>query len=657
MSDEECGSRIRFGRDVCCDLGIAERREWLVTNGLGGYACGTVPGLLTRRYHGLLVAATNPPVGRTLLFAKIDETVTYLGRTSALAVNRCADGTIDPAGHLNLESFHLDGTAPVWRYAIADAVLEKRLWMTHGSNATSVRYFVERASGPLELACKLFVDDRDHHGSSRAGSRPAAELAPAGIRWEISGSAVCSATSEAASWALDNTWYYGFDLARERERGLDDRDDHLCGAVARITLAPHEECVFEIQAPGGAPSSRWHDFAAREADLVARWRRSAGVAAGGSAGWIEQLVLASDQFIVERPEGRTVIAGYPWFTDWGRDTMIALPGLTLAAGRPEIAASILRAYSRYVDQGMIPNRFADAGGAPEFNTADATLWYFHAVREYLDATGDEALVEDLFDVLAECVACHVRGTRFGIHVDPEDGLLAAGEPGAQLTWMDAKVGDWVVTPRIGKPVEICALWHHALRSMARFADVLGRHRAEYDRLAETAAAGFARFWNPSEQYCFDVLDSPNGPDASMRPNQIIAAALPDVPLSPDQLRAVVDACGRELLVSYGLRSVAASDPSYQGRYEGDPMRRDRAYHQGTAWGWLLGPFAIAHFRAYGDARAARAMLAPMEDAMRSYGLGTLGEIFDGDAPFVARGCIAQAWTVAEVLRCSAGVGI
>jgi predicted glycogen debranching enzyme len=372
-------------------------------------------------------------------------------------------------------------------------------------------------------------------------------------------------------------------------------------------------------------------------------------------GWIARLVLAADQFIARRatpeePDGLTVMAGYPWFGDWGRDTMIALPGLTLATGRPDAARSILRTFARFVDRGMLPNRFPDAGEPPEYNTVDATLWYFEAIRAYHEATGDDGLLEDLFGVLESIVAAHRQGTRYGIRVDPADGLLASGVPGVQLTWMDARVGDWVVTPRTGKAVEVNALWYNALRAMAVFATRLGRPASEYGALADRVAAGFERFWHEPGGHCHDVIDTPAGDDSTLRPNQILAVSLPESPLPPGRQRAVVDAVASRLLTSYGLRSLGPEHPDYRGRYEGDQRLRDGAYHQGTVWAWLLGPFALAHYRVYRDAEAARSFLQPLADHVSDYGVGSIAEVFDGDAPFRPGGCIAQAWSVAEILR-------
>jgi len=383
----------------------------------------------------------------------------------------------------------------------------------------------------------------------------------------------------------------------------------------------------------------------RSRGSFAGWRRSAGDAPA----WIDRLALAADQFVVRRGAGDTAIAGYPWFTDWGRDTMIALPGIALAPGRYDIARSILETFARYVDQGMIPNRFPDGGEEPEYNTVDATLWYVLAIDRYIAAADDERFARSVMPVLSAIVDWHVRGTRHGIRRDA-DGLLAAGEPGVQLTWMDAKVGDRVVTPRIGKPVEVNALWVNALAAAARVAGRAHADASGYETLAAQARTGFERFWSDELGHCFDVLDGPAGDDGPLRPNPIFAVSLPERLFDQTRSRAIVDVCGRALLTSYGLRSLAPSDSRYAGRYEGDPSRRDGAYHQGTAWTWLLAPYALAFYRAYGDAAKALALLAPLEDAMTAYGLGTLPEICDGDPPHAPRGCFAQAWSVAQTLE-------
>ncbi len=665
---------IEFGREICGDLSNAQTREWLVTNGIGGYASGTVAGLLTRRYHGLLLAALKPPLGRTLLLAKLDETIGYGNLTYALHTNRWTDGSVEPHGYRHIESFKLEGTIPTWQFACADALLEKRIWMQYGANTTYIRYTLSRATQPLALTLKALVNYRDYHGSTQSNDLD--------IRIKSIEGRICTIadpddrllylSSDCASVTPAHNWHYNFDLAVERYRGLSDRENHLHAATFEVTLAPGESLTFVASTepqPNLDGAKVLKSYQDRERKILNLWQqnRSETVAHKQDCpAWIDLLVLAADQFIVNRsvpdvPKGKTIIAGYHWFGDWGRDTMISLPGLTIATGRLEIAHSILRTFAKYVDRGMLPNRFPDAGEVPEYNTVDATLWYFEAIRSYYDATADDDLLEELFPVLADMIDWHCRGTRYNIHLDAGDGLLYAGEAGVQLTWMDAKVDDWVVTPRIGKPIEINALWYCALRSMAKFARQLGKPYKKYNAIADRTSIEFARFWNADTGYCYDVLDSPDGDDASLRPNQIFAVSLPGIGskgyaplLTPAQQRGVVDTCGRSLLTSYGLRSLAPHHPQYQGHYGGNQLQRDGAYHQGTTWGWLLGPFVMAHLQVYGDRSQARQLLEPIGHHLRAHGLGTCSEIFDGDAPMIARGCIAQAWTVAEVLRAWVG---
>jgi predicted glycogen debranching enzyme len=661
---------IEFGREICGDLSSAETREWLVTNGIGGYASGTVAGLLTRRYHGLLVAALQPPLGRTLLLAKLDETVEYDNLAYALHTNRWADGNVEPHEYRQIESFALEGTIPTWKFACADALLEKRIWMQHGANTTYVRYTLSRATQPLTLTLKALVNYRDYHGSTQANNwQMHVEQIEGGIKISAYDNATPLYLSiDTATATPAHNWHYNFDLAVERYRGLSNREDHLHAATFTVTLNPCQSIVFvastdpQPNLDGSAALKLCRNYEQKLLNLWQLNRPETLIPKQDRPAWIEQLVLAADQFIVDRPlpdapNGKTIIAGYHWFGDWGRDTMISLPGLTIATGRTEIARSILLTFAKYVDKGMLPNRFPDAGDVPEYNTVDATLWYFEAIRSYYDVTADDDLLEELFPVLADIIDWHCRGTRYNIHLDASDGLLYAGETGVQLTWMDAKVGDWVVTPRIGKPIEINALWYCALRSIAKFARQLGKPYKEYDAIADRTLIKFSRFWNADTGYCYDVLDSPDGDDASLRPNQIFAISLPGIGakgyaplLTPIQQRGVVDTCGRSLLTSYGLRSLAPNHPQYQGHYGGNQLQRDGAYHQGTTWGWLLGSFVLAHLQVYGDRAQARQFLEPIGHHLLAHGLGTCSEIFDGDAPMTPRGCIAQAWTVAEVLR-------
>jgi predicted glycogen debranching enzyme len=656
-------SEADFGREICCDLRAAESREWLVTNGIGGYAFGTIAGHQTRCYHGLLVAALQPPLDRTPLLAKLDETARYASEEFALFTNCWADGTVAPEGYRNIERFHLEGTTPVWTFALADALLEKRIFMESGSNTTYVLYRLVRASTPVELSIKVLANYGDEHCVTVGRTRPMdvtqVERGLQVVAFE--GATPFYVVSDSATARPAKDWYRNFDLAVERARGLPDRTDHFFAGELRATIARGGSLTIVASTAATPTLIGEAAFAKRQSEtgvLLHEFFAANAETPQASSPAVQQLVLAADQFIAARPldgaaDAKTILAGYPWFSDWGRDTMIALPGLCLATGRPWLAGNILRTFSRFVSEGMLPNQFPRAGVAPVYNTVDATLWYFEAVRQYFEATSDIGLLQELYPVLDGIMDAHVRGTRYHIHVDPADGLLYAGEPGVQLTWMDAKVGDLVVTPRIGKPVEVNALWLNAAAAMAGFARSIGRNAARYEDLAERTRTGFARFWNSEKQFCFDVIDapgSPDGKDAALRPNQILAVSLPETALTPEQQRAVVNVCSRELLTSFGLRSLGRNEAGYRGRYAGSPEERDDAYHQGTVWGWLLGPFALAHLRVYRNAGEAMSFLEPMFGHIKAAGLGTASEIFDGDPPFTPNGCIAQAWTVGESLR-------
>ena len=656
----EITSPVHFGRDICGSLCDASEREWLVTNGIGGFASGTVSGLLTRRYHGLLIGALKPPLGRTLLVAKLEDTARYADQKYPLSTDRWTDGTIDPQGYRHIERFRLDGTTPVWTFACGDALLEKRVWMQRGTNTTCVQYALVRASRSLDLELKALVNYRDYHGNTHAGDwRMNIEPVDHGLRVSAFGGAVpIYLLMASTSFESAHNWYRNFDLSCERSRGLDDREDHLHAGTFRATLRPGESRTFVCSTdskPELDAIRAWEARARHDKALLERWTTVSPSLPQAAPSWVKQLVLAADQFIVNRPlkedpDACSLIAGYHWFGDWGRDTMIALPGLTISTGRTEIARNVLCTFSRFVDRGMLPNVFPDMGETPEYNTVDAALWYFEAIRQYFAATKDEKFLSEIYPVMVEIIDWHARGTRYNIHVDSADGLLYAGEPGVQLTWMDAKIGDWVVTPRIGKPIEVNALWLNALVSMSHFAGVLNKSGKLYESMAEQARRGFQRFWNDSAKYCFDVIDGPNGQDVSLRPNQILAVSLQESPLTNAQQRAVVDACAHHLLSSFGLRSLAPEHPDYRGVYGGGPRERDSVYHQGTVWSWLLGPFIQAHLKVDGDPAEATSFLEPIADHIRTHGLGTASEIFDGDAPFTPRGCIAQAWTVGELIR-------
>ena len=650
---------VHFGPEICGAYGSATEREWLVTNGLGGFACGTVAGIQTRRYHGLLIASL-PEIGRTLLVSKVEEVLRYAGGDYALSANRWASGTVEPEGFRFIENFHLAGSIPVWRFRCADAVLEKRVWMQDNANTTFIRYDLIYGSAPAELEVKILVNYRGIHSTTRGAEwKTSVTPVPRGLCVVArEGATPVYLLSDACEPEVRQEWYRDYDLPAERERELDDREDHLLAGVFRAQIWPGGSATFALSTEPAPVLAGRAGLAAREAldqRLLENWIAAHPRASLEAPHWIWQFVLAAAQFPVRRrgSDGRekwSIIAGYPWFGEWGRDAMIALPGLTLETGRLDIARSMLSEFPGFVQQGLLPNTFSESGEPGSYNSVDAMLWYIHALQQYALQTADLNLVREVFDSLAAAVDCYARGTRYGIHADPADGLLHAGEPGTQVTWMDAKVGDRVITPRIGKPVEVNALWFNALQAMARFAAELGKPANEYARLAERVKTGFGRFWNPDKDCCFDVLDGTDGDDASLRPNQIFAVSLPESPLSVAQAKSVVDICALRLATPHGLRSLDAADANYCGQYRGSPAERDGAYHQGIVWGWLLGPFVLAHLRVYGDAARAFAFLEPMAHHLSAAGLGSVSEIFDGEAPFAPRGAFAQAWSAAEILR-------
>ena len=650
---------VHFGPEICGAYGSATEREWLVTNGLGGFACGTVAGIQTRRYHGLLIASL-PEIGRTLLVSRVEEVLRYAGGEYALSANRWASGTVEPEGFRYIQEFRLAGSMPVWRFACADAVLEKRVWMQDNANTTFIRYDLIDGSAPAELEVKILVNYRGIHNTTQAAEwKTSVTPVPQGLCVvPREGATPIYLLSDVGEAEARQEWYRDYDLPAERERGLDDREDHLLAGVFRAQLSPGGSATFALSTEPAPPLTGRAGLAARETldqRLLENWIAAHPRASLEAPHWIWQFVLAAAQFPVRRrgSDGRdkwSIIAGYPWFGEWGRDATIALPGLALETGRLDIARSVLSEFPGFIQQGLLPNTFSESGEAGSYNSVDAMLWYIHALQQYALQTSDLSVVREVFDLLASAIDCYARGTRYGIHADPADGLLYAGEPGTQITWMDAKVGDRVITPRIGKAVEVNALWFNALQAMARFAAELGKPANEYARLAERVKTSFGRFWNAEKDCCFDVIDGTDGNDASLRPNQIFAVSLPESPLGAAERKRVVDFCALRLVTPHGLRSLDAADANYRGHYGGSPAERDDAYHQGSVWGWLLGPFVLAHLRVYGDAARAFAFLEPMAHHLSAGGLGSVSEIFDGEAPFVPRGAFAQAWSVAEILR-------
>lgn len=655
---------VQCGSEVCGDLAAGLRREWLVTNGLGGYASSTVTGINTRRYHGLLVAALTPPVERTVLVGGFIEWVTYDGKRYPLSTHEYLGGTIDPQGYRYIQSFSLQGTLPVWTYAFGDALLERRLWMAYGSNTTYVMYTLVRGTLELDLEVTPLVTYRSFHAlTSGQGWQIGVEARPQGaVIYAYDQARPFQLLADAGHFEQQGYWFWNFYHREEAARGLDSRSDLYVPGTFTITLRTGTPFTLALTTEPELAVNGMSSLASEQERQVQLLRRAD---ADTAQPVVQQLTLAADQFIVQRQspseakgtsdeqQGKTIIAGYHWFNDWGRDTMISLPGLTLATGRSEEAAQILRTFARFVVDGMLPNNFPDSSGAvPGYNTVDATLWYVLAVYACYRQTNDTSLVDDLLPVLRQIVDYHLRGTRYHIGADPADGLLYAGEPGVQLTWMDAKIGDWVVTARIGKPVEINALWYNTLRILSHFLqerdDDMAKH---YQALADKARASFrTRFLLPGQLHLADVVDSPTGDDLTMRPNQILAISLPFPLLEGAEAEMVVNAVGRALLTPYGLRSLSRDDPAYRGDYNGDAGRRDSGYHQGPVWPWLMGAYVEAHYRTYRDTQAALALLQPFQYHLSDAGLGSISEILEGEAPHLPRGAIAQAWSVAEVLR-------
>jgi len=535
-------------------------------------------------------------------------------------------------------------------------VVEQRVWLEPGADTVYAAWKLEGA-GDAWLGVSFLANGRDHHGETwPPGFNPEIAADGANLAIAVPGRFTLRIAGTGGHIEPRWDWYENFDLPVEHERGLGDRDAHRHVGDGYLPLAAGQWGGYVASlAPDASPDLDAALDRRRAADrAVLEQAIAADPVFATAPGWVMRLVLAADLYRIARPipdvpDGRSVIAGYPWFGDWGRDTMISLPGLCLATGRFDEARLILETFARFVDGGMLPNVFPGAGDKPEYNTVDAALWYVEAWRAYVEATGDEAALKRVFPILASIAEGYTNGTRYGIAVDPADGLVRAGEPGVQLTWMDARVGDWVVTPRIGKPVEINALWYNALLALAALAERIGLSADAYRAAADKAKSGFARFARPDGQGLYDVIDGPDGNDASLRPNQVFAVSLPVSPLDPAAQRAVIAACA-PLVTPYGLRSLAPGDPAYRPIITGPPYERDGAYHQGTVWAWLLGHWALANYRVSGDAAAAQATLAGIEPHLSDAGLGQISEIFDGDPPHTPRGCPAQAWSVACLLE-------
>jgi predicted glycogen debranching enzyme len=647
-------------------------REWLVTNGLGGYATGTLAGVCTRRYHGILIAAL-PGVGRTVMLSHVRDALRIAGGpVRPLGGEERAGVGLELHGPAHLVEFRLELGLPVWSYEVDGHRVEKRVVMTHGQNTVHLEYALVDGPGPCALSLRPGVHFRPHDAEVSAPLQRYRIVVEDG-RYELT--AVGSdlpplrllLEGPHASFVLERERVPEVVYRVERSRGYDAQGDLWSPGEFHVELARDRPVVLVASTePWGLAAA----LPARVALLAERERRrrllerAPAVAREGAAA---ELVLAADAFVItpqgrvadqvrsraEGDEPRTVVAGYHWFTDWGRDTMISLEGLTLSTGRPDDAGSILRTFARHVKDGLIPNLFPEGNAAGLYHTADATLWMFHAMDRYLRASGDRHTLRRLLPTFEEIVQAHERGTRFGIRIDG-DGLLTQGEEGYQLTWMDAKCDGWVVTPRRGKAVELNALWYDAQRVLEGW---LREERGEAAAAPVAAAAGRtraafnARFWYAEGGYLYDVVDGEGGDDPSLRPNQLLAISLPHPVLDRARWAPVLEAVRARLLTPVGLRSLSPGHPDYKASYHGDLRTRDAAYHQGTVWSWLVGPWVDAWLALHPDDRAgAREALAGLVAHLEDGCVGSISEVFDAEPPFTPRGCIAQAWGVAELLR-------
>src|SRR5450432_251433 len=649
---------LAVNKSVLDDFNEAVQLEWLETNGLGGWSSSSVIFCNTRRYHGLLVAATVPPAERMSLLSKLDETIIIGNDRFDLSCNQYEGDTIYPRGNQHVQGFS-KGMFPQWTYEVDSIRLKKTIAMLHGENTVLIMYDVIKSAAPFSLEWLPLISARGYHSLQHANNN---------IWWDVQfengifhnkpfeGAPDIYISVPGSSYAHQPEWYYKFNYAVEMYRGLDYEEDLF--NHGKISLSLKEGDSVGIIISTESPADR-HAHQLLEKETI---RRQSLILHSGNK-TIQQLVLAADQFIVKRTiqdpatgisqDGATVIAGYHWFTDWGRDTMISLPGLCLRTGRNKDAKKIISAFAKNVSMGMLPNRFRDNNEPPEYNNVDGTLWYFFSVFKYFQATNDkEFILSEILPVLKDIMNWHYKGTRYNIHVDTDE-LLYAGEKGQQLTWMDAKIGDWVVTPRMGKPVEIQALWYNALKIFSSLLSLNGQpedsERVNMDAF-KAKKSFIEKFWYAEGNYLYDNIDENGHPDTTLRPNQLFAISLHYPLTEGKQAESVLKIIEDKLYTPVGLKSLTPDDIHYSGIYGGSAFKRDSSYHQGTVWTWLLGPYVDALVKTYGSKIRAQEVINQFRYHLKEGCIGSVSEIADGDEPHLPRGCIAQAWGVAEILR-------
>lgn len=640
-------------------IAAADEREWLITNGLGSFASGSISGANTRRYHGLLTAALEPPTRRTVVLSRIEEHV----NGENLATSVWGPEVVSPKGFEKVMAFSAT-PVPTWAYDCGDAILIKQILMSPGAQQVIIGYSMvgkSKDSKPIAMDLHFLVNNRDMNAETK-GHHNWRFLQESGAkRVKIRANEQAPELTIAyprGAWREEPDWYWGYWWPREAERGLSDREDLHHAGVLGFDLADGESVAIVASLESIVVVPLLEDAVREVADHQELLLEQAGSPVHAVA---RKLVLAADNFVAWRnsTESHTLIAGYHWFSDWGRDAMISLPGLTLATGRPDVSRGVFNTFRKNMSQGLLPNSFPEGGGEPSYNSADATLWWAWALKEYLDWTGDVEFVKTMLPDLEEVVEWFQRGTHHGIRVD-EDGLVVADCEGVALTWMDAVHEGKAVTPRRGKPVELSALWYNFLRTLEALHDAAGSDGSRLGALAKLTHEGFQKFWNPDKNCLYDVIRSDGTKDGAIRPNQILAVSLQPDLLSEDQCKGVLKAVESKLLTPFGLRSLAPGEEGYVGIYGGGvpagPAARDKSYHQGTAWAWLFGPWIDARMRVFGKTDdniteiTANLLMMFLHHLPNEAGLGYISEIFDGDAPHAPRGCIAQAWSVAELLR-------